>query len=406
MIAVDNLNNIIDKNYYPTVETARSNYRNRPIGIGVQGLADVYFKMRYPFESPKARQLNKQIFEVIYYAALSQSTKICRDMYQKYVAECDANGSVAIPTYTENSDDVQYVTYTDSKQIPKNIAAYPSMTWNGGAPISRGVLHWQLHPRGAENLTGIVSDYDTLVEHIKIYGVRNSQLIALMPTASTANLLGNVECFEPMNTNIYRRKVIAGEFTIINKYLINDLFKIGAWDKVKDYLIACNGSVQYIENLSASLKALYKTAWEINPEELIQQAIDRQPFVDQGQSLNWFVDTLTYKDFNRLMFKAWRGGLKTGKYYLRSKPAMNPQKFTLDPDLEQKIKTSVQQIATAEPLARPTSNESPMQPTSNEPPMPSISNGSPIQSEVAMNDPTDESNNTEQYHVECLLCGS
>jgi ribonucleoside-diphosphate reductase alpha chain len=336
-VATTNLNNVIDKSLYPVKETKRSNMRHRPIGIGEQGLADAYIKMRFPFDSPEARKLNKLIAETYYYAALAQSTKICRKAYQRAVKECKQNGSFSHVTYVQDSYKPVTVTYTNYKDIPEDFFAYPSMKWNGGSPISKGIFHWELAGLDKKDLSGMY-DWESLREHIRTYGVRNSLLIALMPTASTSQFLGNNEGTEPYTTNIYKRKTLAGEFIVINKYLIHDMFKLGIWTPmIKDYLLVAKGSIQAIENIPEDLKNLYKTAYELDPTEVVRQAIDRQPFVDQAQSLNWFIEDLDIDIYTELAFMAWKGGLKTGKYYLHSEPAAEPLKFTVDASLQKKM---------------------------------------------------------------------
>ena len=336
-IATMNLNNIIDKNFYPTIESKRSNMRHRPIGIGLQGLADAYLKMRYPFDSEEARILNKKIAETMYYAALSESTSLARADYQNLVKKCKTHGSVKVNIYTPLNYNDNIVEYTNASDIPKTIGAYPSMLWNGGGHISKGTFHWELAGLPSTELSGMY-DWETLREHIKIYGVKNSLLIALMPTASTSQLLSNNECFEPYTSNLYKRKTLTGDNTVINKWLVYDLYRLNLWnEKMKDYVLACNGSIQFIDGIPDEIKRLYKTAFELAPEELIQQAIDRQPFVDQAQSLNWYVTDLSYKKFLSLVYKAWRGGLKTIVYYLHSKAAMSCQKFTIDPELQKEM---------------------------------------------------------------------
>ena len=346
-IAVVNLNNIIDKTFYPTVETKRSNLRHRPIGIGVQGLADVYAKMRIPFDSFEARQLNKKISETIYYAALTQSTHLAKELYKHINKSINVeNGTYTIPTY--NLDNFSSIkTFTKGDKIPSDIGSYPSYKWSGGiynkpAPISEGIFHWELYGLTIKdlnsNIYGQNYDWETLRDHIKTFGVRNSQLVALMPTASTSQLLSNNECTEPYTSNVYKRKTLAGEFVIINRWLTHDLFKMGIWnDKIKDSIIALDGSVQLIEEIPQQIRNLYKTAWEIGPDELIQQAIDRQPFVDQAQSLNWFIEDLNYGQFTKLAFKAWNGKLKTCKYYVHTRPSSGAQKFTIDPLLQEEL---------------------------------------------------------------------
>jgi ribonucleoside-diphosphate reductase alpha subunit len=345
-LAVINLNNIIDKTFYPTIETKRSNLRHRPIGIGVQGLADVYAKMRIPFDSFEARQLNKKISETIYYASMTQSTHLAKEMYKHIKTHLKTGGTYTIPTYSlDNFHSIK--TFTEADDIPKDIGAYPSYKWVGGihankAPISEGIFHWELYGLTIKdlnsNIYGQNYDWETLREHIKTFGIRNSQVVALMPTASTSQLLSNNECTEPYTSNVYKRKTLAGEFVIINRWLTHDLFKMGIWsDKIKDMIIALDGSVQLIEEIPQQIKNLYKTAWEIGPDELIQQAIDRQPFVDQAQSLNWFIEDLNYGQFTKLAFKAWNGKLKTCKYYVHTRPSSGAQKFTIDPLLQEEM---------------------------------------------------------------------
>lgn len=335
---VYNLNQVIDRNYYPTDLTARSNLRHRPIGIGVQGQANAYMKLRYPFESDNAYKLNKYIYETMLYAAYSESTRICKAIYKKAVETCKTTGIYRHIKYLQAPNYLtQTITYNDAKDIPKNIGAYSSMYANGGSPMANGKFPWELAGLNPSDLSGMW-DWETLREHISIYGMRNSLCLALMPTASTSQFLGNNECFEPFTSNIYKRKTIAGEFIVINKYLINDLYKLGIWsENVKDYMLQLEGSIQYIEDIPKDLKDLYKTAWEIPQSVLIQQSIDRQPFIDQGQSLNLYVENLNLKTFTSLMFKAWKGGLKTGKYYMHTRPASMPQKFTISHNKQEEI---------------------------------------------------------------------
>jgi ribonucleoside-diphosphate reductase alpha chain len=333
------LNKIIDKTFYPTTRSKTSNMRHRPIGIGIQGLADTYIKMRLPFDSNEADILNKHIAETMYYAALSQSTKIAKEIYQKYRAECKYMGKVSVPSYYEGV----FTEYTNVEDIPKNAGAYSSMIINGGSHISHGKFHWELYDVQAESLSGRWS-WESLREHIKIYGVRNSLLIALMPTSTTSQFMGNNECFEPYTSNLYTRATGAGNFIITNKYLVHDLYKYGLWnDNIMTYLQITGGSIQNIEGIPQHLKDLYKTSYEINQEVLIQQAASRQPFVDQAQSLNWFVENLTFGKFNSLLFKAWKLKLKTGKYYLYSRSSVNPTKFTIDPENQAALMANIKE---------------------------------------------------------------
>lgn len=345
-IIVRNLNNIIDKNHYPTIETERSNFRHRPIGIGVQGLWDMFMKMRYPFDSPSAKKLNKIVFEAMYYSALSESTKLSRENYLRHCKNIQNNGYTIVKVYSNPKDhldkspaDRYFVSeekYTSIEELPKTIGSYPSMLWNGGSPISKGIFHWELFGLSKDDLCGKF-DWETLRNHIKTFGVVNSLLLAPMPTASTSQIMGNNECIEPITSNLYRRKVLAGSFEVINKYLVNDLIKSGGWNSnILDELLSSEGSVQNL-NISDEMKTLYKTAFEIDQMVLIDMAIDRQPFIDQAQSLNLYTPKLTEANFNKWMFRAWKGGLKTGNYYIHNKPGVSAKKVTIDVEKDKKF---------------------------------------------------------------------
>lgn len=375
-LATINLNNIIDKNFYPDYKTYRNNMRYRPIAIGIQGLANTFAKLRYSFESDEAKVLNKNISECMYYAALSQSSKISKEIYKELVVTCKEKGEVSYLCYTNiknwpdrfsPEEETFIFKVTNHALIPKNIGAYPGMNWNGGSPLHQPTdigntrnttnttntgnpdcnnsdvkFHWELYGLKESDLSGMF-DWGTLREHIKIYGVRNSLLLANMPTASTSQLLGNNESFEPFTSNIYKRKTLAGEFIVINKYLIRDLYNLGLWNsKIKDYLIALEGSIQAIEGIPDEIKKLYKTSWEIDQKKLITLAADRQPFIDQAQSLNWFLEDVSLAEFNKLAFHAWNLKLKTGKYYLHSRPAIHAEKFSIDPKLQQEMKEKLE----------------------------------------------------------------
>tara|TARA_B110001450_G_scaffold45562_1_gene42130 strand:+ start:441 stop:2756 length:2316 start_codon:yes stop_codon:yes gene_type:complete len=278
-----NLDKVIDANYYPIPEARNSNMRHRPIGIGVQGLADAFILMRQAFESEEARQLNKDIFETIYYAAL-----------------------------------------TASKDLAIEKGPYESYK---GSPVSEGILQfdmWNVKPSDRW-------EWDLLREEIQTNGVRNSLLLAPMPTASTAQILGNNECFEPYTSNIYTRRVLSGEFIIVNKHLLRDLVKLGIWDdRLKNKLMASNGSIQNIDEIPDNIKNLYKTAWEISQKVLLDMAADRGAFIDQSQSLNIFMENANFAKLTSMHFYGWKAGLKTGMYYLRTKSATDAIKFTLD----------------------------------------------------------------------------
>ncbi|KAH9908149.1 ribonucleoside-diphosphate reductase large chain [Xylariomycetidae sp. FL2044] len=282
-VVVRNLNKIIDVNYYPVPEARNSNMRHRPIGLGVQGLADAFLALRYPFESPEARQLNKQIFETIYHAAL-----------------------------------------TASMEIAKEQGPYSSYE---GSPVSQGILQYDMWNVTPTDLW----DWDGLKEQIKQNGVRNSLLVAPMPTASTSQILGNNECFEPYTSNIYSRRVLAGEFQVVNPWLLKDLVDMGLWsDSMKNRIIAEGGSIQNIPNIPADTKALYKTVWEISQRTVVQMAADRGAFIDQSQSLNIHMREPTMGKITSMHFTGWKLGLKTGMYYLRTQAAAQPIQFTVD----------------------------------------------------------------------------
>ena len=278
-----NLDKVIDANYYPVPEARNSNMRHRPIGIGVQGLADAFILMRHAFDSPEAKQLNKEIFETIYYAAVTASKDLAIE-----------NG--------------------------------PYETWKG-SPISNGVFQfdmWKVKPTDRW-------EWDLLREEVKKHGVRNSLLLAPMPTASTAQILGNNECFEPYTSNIYTRRVLSGEFIIVNKHLLRYLVKLGIWnDRLKNKLMASNGSIQNIDEIPENIKELYKTAWEISQKEILDMAADRGAYIDQSQSLNIFMENANFAKLTSMHFYGWKAGLKTGMYYLRTKSATDAIKFTLD----------------------------------------------------------------------------
>ena len=281
-VVTRNLNKIIDINYYPIPEARTSNMRHRPIGLGVQGLADAFIMMRMPFDSIEARQLNKDIFETIYFAAMTES-----------VAQAEKLGH-----------------YESFKGSPLSNGEFQFDLW-GVKPSKR----W---------------DWNTLREKVVKTGARNSLLLAPMPTASTSQILGNNECFEPYTTNIYTRRTLSGEHIVVNKHLLNDLVRLGLWnDETRQVIIAANGSIQNIEGLPDTLKALYKTSWELSMKAIIDMSADRGAFICQSQSLNLFMESATFSKMTSMHFYAWQKGLKTGMYYLRTRPAADPIKFTL-----------------------------------------------------------------------------
>jgi ribonucleoside-diphosphate reductase alpha chain len=281
--AAKNLNKIIDNNYYPVEEARNSNLRHRPIGLGVQGLADVFILLRMPFESEQARTLNKEIFETIYFAAM-----------------------------------------TASKDLAKIEGPYASYA---GSPVSKAIFQFDLW--GVE--PSLRWDWYRLKDEVLKFGVRNSLLVAPMPTASTSQILGNNECFEPYTSNIYVRRVLSGEFVVVNKHLLKDLIELNLWnDEMKNNILSQNGSVQKIDEIPAEIKEVYKTVWEIKQRTLIDMAADRGAYICQSQSLNLFVDAPTTSKLTSMHFYGWRKGLKTGMYYLRSKAATQAVQFTVE----------------------------------------------------------------------------
>ena len=282
-VITKNLNKVIDINYYPVPEAKTSNLRHRPIGIGVQGLADTFLRLRMPFDAPEARGLNKDIFETIYFAAM-----------------------------------------TASKDLAKQQGPYETFV---GSPISKGIFQF--------DMWGVVPssgrwDWEDLRDQVQTYGVRNSLLIAPMPTASTSQILGNNECFEPYTSNIYTRRVLSGEFIVVNKHLLQDLIALGLWDEsMKNALIAANGSVQPIARIPQHLKELYRTVWEVPQKAIIDMAADRGAYICQSQSMNIHLQDANFAKLTSMHFYAWKKGLKTGMYYLRTKAAADAIKFTV-----------------------------------------------------------------------------
>jgi ribonucleoside-diphosphate reductase alpha chain len=283
--ATKNLNKIIDRNYYPVPEARNSNLRHRPIGLGVQGLADVFIMMRFPFESEEARKVNCEIFETIYYAAM-----------------------------------------TASKDLSKIEGPYETYE---GSPISKGIFQFDMWGVTPSNRW----EWEILRDEVKQYGVRNSLLLAPMPTASTSQILGNNECFEPYTSNIYTRRVLSGEFVVVNKHLLKDLVKLGLWNEnLKNKIIASNGSIQNIDEIPQNIKEIYKTVWEIKQRSIIDMSADRGAYICQSQSLNLFIQDANFAKLSSAHFYAWKKGLKTGMYYLRTKAAADAIKFTVDQD--------------------------------------------------------------------------
>ncbi|KAF6036538.1 RRM1 [Bugula neritina] len=283
-VVTKNLNRVIDVNYYPVPEAVTSNMKHRPIGVGIQGLADAFILMRFPFDSPEAAKLNKQIFETIYFAALEASCEIAQK-------------------------DGTYETYD-------------------GSPVSKGILQ---HDMWGVEVTDELNDWTRLRSDIAKYGLRNSLLLAPMPTASTAQILGNNESFEPYTSNIYTRRVLSGEFQVVNHHLLHDLTELGLWNEdMKNEIISQGGSIQSCQAIPQHLKDLYKTTWEISQKQIINMAADRGAFIDQSQSLNIHMANPNYGKISSMHFYAWKKGLKTGMYYLRTKGAAQAIQFTVD----------------------------------------------------------------------------
>ena len=344
-IVTANLNKVIDINFYPTPETRRSNLRHRPIGIGVQGLADAFARMDLAFHSDAAREVNKLIFETIYHAALEKSCELSEERMggiQRLRAYPEFEVNI-FKTADPVCQEYQLVSQEDAdilesiKPIPgellrsrgKAAGAYSTFI---GSPASKGQLQFDLW--GVEPTSGRY-DWNALKENIKTYGLRNSLLVAPMPTASTSQILGNNECFEPFTSNIYSRRTIAGDFVVANKYLMQELVELGLWSTdLKDKIIANKGSVQHIEGIPQHVKDKYKTVWEIPMRHVIDMAADRGAFICQSQSLNLWMEDPDYRTLTSMHFHSWKSGLKTGIYYLRRKPKHNPQQFTIVPEEE------------------------------------------------------------------------
>ena len=303
-----NLNKVIDRNYYPVKEAENSNFRHRPIGIGVQGLADAFIKLRMPFTSEKAKELNQDIFETLYFAALNASVE-------------------------ESKKDGPYKTYK-------------------GSPISKGEFQHNMWGVEDKELSGRWN-WGKLRKDVLKHGVRNSLLVAPMPTASTSQILGNNECFEPYTSNLYTRRVLSGEFIIVNKHLLKDLVELGLWNEdMKQELMRSNGSIQDIKQIPDELKELYKTVWEMSMKDIIDMARHRGYFIDQSQSLNLFMEGATISKLTSMHFYAWKSGLKTGMYYLRTKSAVDAIKFTLEKkdkaEVEETVEVETVEVETVE----------------------------------------------------------
>jgi ribonucleoside-diphosphate reductase alpha chain len=355
-----NLNRVIDRNYYPIEEARNSNMRHRPIGLGVQGLADTFILLRLPFTSDEAKKLNQEIFETLYFAAVTASMEAAKE-----------EG-----------------TYSTFK----------------GSPISEGKFQHNLWGIKDEELSGRW-DWSKLRKSVKKHGVRNSLLVAPMPTASTSQILGNNECFEPYTSNIYTRRVLSGEFIVVNKHLLEDLVNLGLWNEnLKQELMRANGSIQHIDSIPEEIRELYKTVWELSMKDIIDMSRQRGYFIDQSQSLNLFMENANFSKLTSMHFYAWKSGLKTGMYYLRTKAAVDAIKFTLDNTKKKEVPVSI--AAEAEVLAAT-------------PPDPKAAKAIPVQTSPVKDSGTDvEPMTPEEMKAliaqakaseaddDCLMCGS
>ena len=339
-VVTNNLNKIIDVNYYPTEKTKKSNLLHRPIGIGVQGLADVFAMMDIPFCSDKAKEVNKLIFETIYHASLEKSNEISKERSEPMIAlkMCSennvrifANNFKICREYTEigkkqpNINVIKPIK-AEFENIGTTLGSYSSFK---GSPASKGILQfdmWNVEPSKRYN-------WNLLKQNIKTYGLRNSLLLAPMPTASTSQILGNNECFEPFTSNIYSRRTMAGDYVLVNKYLMKELIDLELWNEdLKNNIILNKGSIQHINGIPDILKEKYKIVWEIPMKHLIDMAADRGAFICQSQSMNLWLEDPDYAKLTSMHFYSWKKGLKTGIYYLRRKPRHQPQQFTIEPN--------------------------------------------------------------------------
>jgi len=334
-----NLNRIIDINFYPTPKTRRSNLLHRPIGIGVQGLADVFIMMNIPYHSEEAKEVNKLIFETIYHASLERSNEIAIErreemieIQNQYKSNCDKfnSSSYSLDSYITNkiyeNNDLLPITAEVKQLSQEQAGAYSSFN---DSPASKGILQfnmWNVNPTDRYNWT-------SLKESIMNYGLRNSLLVAPMPTASTSQILGYNECFEPLTSNIYSRRTLAGEFVVANKYLMRELIDLGIWnDKIKNNIVANKGSIQQLTIIPEHIRNKYKIVWEMPMKHLIDMSADRGAFICQSQSLNLWLEDPNYNTLTSMHFYSWKKGLKTGIYYLRRKAKHQAQQFTVEPD--------------------------------------------------------------------------
>ena len=333
-ILTQNLNNIIDNNFYPIESTKKSNFRHRPIGIGVQGLPNVFYEMGISFDSQEAKDLNEKIFEHIYYGSIKKSMEISKQREQlfiklkSYMGETD---TLRFPDDYYTLKDKLNPTKEELDRLYKSDKYYGAYSTFEGSPASKGLLQFDLwNSNPSEEMT---NKWNDLKQDIIKYGLRNSLCVAPMPTASTSQILGNYECFEPVMSNIYSRRVLAGEYTVINNNLIYDLMYYGIWNEdLKNKIITHDGSVQNIPEIPQFIKDRYKTAWEIKQKNIIDMSVGRGKYICQSQSLNLFVEAPTFKTISSMHFYSWKKGLKTGMYYLRSRPSSKAIQFTVAPE--------------------------------------------------------------------------
>jgi ribonucleotide reductase alpha subunit len=319
-VVTNNLNKVIDVNFYPTPKTERSNMLHRPIGIGVQGLADAFILMDIPFHSDEAKQVNKLIFETIYHAALEKSNEIAIAIKERYLSQVELTDHTVLY-------EMKYTNGLKHGLNPSHLGSYQSFE---NSPASKGILQFDMW--GVEPTPGRY-DWDALKQSIVAHGIRNSLLLAPMPTASTSQILGFNECFEPFTSNLYSRRTLAGEFVVVNKYLMKELIELGLWnEQIKNNIIANKGSVQQLSMLSEHIKNKYKIVWEMPMKHLIDMSADRGAFICQSQSMNLWVEDPTYNTLTSMHFYSWKKGLKTGIYYLRRKAKHQAQQFTIEPE--------------------------------------------------------------------------
>ena len=329
-VVTNNLNNVIDINFYPTKKTKVSNMKHRPIGIGVQGLADTFVLMDIPFHSDEAKKVNKLIFETMYHASLEKSNELSIERYNK-IQSTSFNTIKIYKDPNLNEYELQAFKPNCHKSQEELVSNYLVGSYSSfvGSPASQGILQfdmWSKEPSDRYN-------WNYLKESIKKYGLRNSLLMAPMPTASTSQILGFNECFEPFTSNLYSRRTLAGEFVVVNKYLMKELINLGLWnEKIKNNIIANKGSVQQLDMLSDHIKNKYKIVWEIPMKHIIDMSADRGAFICQSQSLNLWVEDPTYNTLTSMHFYSWKQGLKTGIYYLRRKAKHQAQQFTIEPE--------------------------------------------------------------------------